>query len=261
MEQKCKIFNFPLYYISFEKNEKLELELKKYGFTNVNHFKAIDGRKYDPYKLKENGILTSRSYNDLINGRSQRCGIPSLAAIGCTLSHASLWRKCIEEKIPFITIVEEDVILKEKIDEKLCKIITESINKKNGIFVGTNLDRKQKYTSLNGKKKYTSLNGTQFYIASNEACEELVKNVFPIDVQTDWYMADLNLFKKIDITGRPISTQKNHKSTIQNICIQCDLPKSPLWYFLLLAFFIVLLIGVIVYYKKYKQCKINSKIM
>ena len=249
MKKKCNIFNFPLYYISFKKNEILEKELSKYGFTDINHFKAIDVRKFKPYELKENGFLTSRSYNDLINGRSQRSGISSLGAIGCTLSHASLWKKCIDENIPFITIVEEDVILKEKIEGKLCKIITESINKKNGIFVGTNLDK---------KKKYSSLNGAHFYIASNQACKELTKNAFPIDVQTDWYMADLDLFKKVHITDYRMSSQKYHKTKIQDICILCDLPKSPFWYILLLVFLMVLLIGVIVYYRKYKQCKINS---
>jgi GR25 family glycosyltransferase involved in LPS biosynthesis len=252
MKKKCNIFNFPLYYISFKKNEILEKELSKYGFTDINHFKAIDGTKFKPYELKENGFLTSRSYNDLINGRSQHSGLPKLGAVGCTLSHSTLWRKCVEEKIPFITIVEEDVLFKEKIDEKLCKLILDSVNKKNGIFVGTNLEK---------NKKNTSFIGLQFYVVSNGACKELVKNVFPIDVQTDFYMADLDFFKKVDITGYPISTQKYHKSSIQLRCIQCDLPKSPFWYILLLVFLMVLLIGVIIYYRKYKQCKLNSKIM
>jgi len=252
MKKKCNIFNFPLYYISFKKNEILEKELSKYGFTDINHFKAIDGRKFKPYELKENGFLTSRSYNDLINGRSQHSGLGKLGAIGCTLSHASLWKKCIDENIRFITIVEEDVLFKDKIDEKLCKLILDSVNKKNGIFVGTNVEK---------NKKNTSFIGLQFYVVSNGACKELVENVFPINVQTDWYMADLDLFKKVDITGYPISTQKYHKSSIQLSCILCDLPKSPFWYILLLVFLVVLLIGVIVYYRKYKQCKINSIIM
>ena len=252
MKKKCNILNFPLYYISFEKNKILEKELSKYGFTNVNHFKAIDGRKYDPYKLKENGFLTSRAYNDLINGKSQHSGLTTLGAVGCTLSHATLWKKCLDEKIPYMTIVEEDVLFKDKIDEKLCKLILDSVNKKNGIFLGTNIEKDEKNTFFIG---------SQFYVISNGASKELVENVFPIDVQTDFYMADLDFFKKVDITGYPISTQKYHKSSIQMRCIQCHLPKSTLWYILLLAFFIVLLIGVIVYYKKYKQCKINSKII
>jgi hypothetical protein len=39
------IYSIPVYYISFGKNLKLEKRLVEQGFTNINHFEAIDGKK------------------------------------------------------------------------------------------------------------------------------------------------------------------------------------------------------------------------
>ena len=42
------IFKIPLYYIGFKSNKPLENQLRNWGFTNINHFQAIDGRKFIP---------------------------------------------------------------------------------------------------------------------------------------------------------------------------------------------------------------------
>ncbi len=34
---------------------------------------------------------------------------------GCFLSHLSLWKKCIDENLPFISIFEDDILLGESI--------------------------------------------------------------------------------------------------------------------------------------------------
>ena len=101
--------SIPVYYIGFNKNTKLENNLSGIGFKDVNHFKAIDGRKFVVDDLIENNTITIRSYNDLIFGRHEHAGIPSLGAIGCTLSHLSLWKLCVDFNMPYIIICEDDV--------------------------------------------------------------------------------------------------------------------------------------------------------
>ena len=90
------IFDFPLYYISFKRNEELENKAKALGFTNINHFQAIDGRKFEPKKLLGDNIITIRSYYDLVDTRTQHSGLPGLGAVGCTMSHNKLWQKCVD---------------------------------------------------------------------------------------------------------------------------------------------------------------------
>ena len=66
------------------------------------------------------------------------------------------------------------------------------------------------------RQKITHFIGTHFYIVSNSACKELIKNAFPIDVQTDAYIAHMDTINKINIEGFSIGAQKRHNSLIQN---------------------------------------------
>lgn len=214
------IFNIPLYYISFSRKEELENHLSEHGFKNINHFQAIDGRKLKPDDLVRDGLLTIRSYNDLITGREQHSGISTLGAVGVTLSHSELWKKCISEQLPYIIIVEDDAYITRPFTQEDSKKISDAITSPNGLFISEHINR----------RPITQFFGMQFCVLSNEACEELLKNVFPIDVQVDSYIAHLNTVKRVNLEGYKLVTQTPHKSSIQDKCIKCSLPKSKTFY-------------------------------
>lgn len=247
------IFHIPVYYISFKPNHSLETSLKNKGFNTVHHFRAIDGRKMDINELLENKIITIRSYNDLIQGREQHSGMPSLGAIGCTISHSSLWNLCVKKNMPYIIIVEDDLWLPEISQEHLEKI-QNILEKPNSIYVGRNIYKQE--------EKLTSFIGLQFYIVSNGAARELVKKIYPIDVQTDAYIAHLDTIKKVNLGGFNLAEQKFHPSSIQEpICFKCNLATQ---YVLKIAWFIVpiifLLILAFMLFFKLHKCKQNCPI-
>lgn len=239
------ILNLPVYYISFKKNLSLEKELKKQGFNNVNHFKAVDGRKYVLGELVKKEILTPRAYNDLRYGREQHSGITSLGAIGCTLSHLELWKYCIAQNFPFIVVAEEDAYFKKQINPTDLKKITTTLQKNNSCFISTNKNL----------EKNEQFFGTQFYIVSKDGAKQLVKKCLPIDLQTDAYMAHLNDIGDITLEGYDIVGQKSHKSTIQDICIKCFLPQGSYFYITVVLGIIVLIVLIIFIYKKYSTTK------
>lgn len=207
-KEKIDLLNIPLYYIGFTKNISLEQSLKTLGFKNINHFKAIDGRKYDVNSLYHNNIINIRSYNDLILGREQDSGLPSLGAVGCTMSHYTLWKKCLDDDLPFMIILEEDVIIKS-FSPKVQSDIIKTIEKPNSIFLSPHYLNQLKKTPI------TQFWGTSFYIVSKGACQQLVKYAYPIDVQTDYYIAHLDTFKKINVEGYNITMCDGRPSTIQ----------------------------------------------
>lgn len=88
-------------------------------YTNINRFPAIDGHKFTPKELFINNIITIRVYKDLIYGRSEHASIPSLGAIGCFMSHRTLWEKCINDNLPHIIILEDDVKLPDTLSNKV----------------------------------------------------------------------------------------------------------------------------------------------
>jgi GR25 family glycosyltransferase involved in LPS biosynthesis len=245
------IFNIPLYYISFVKKDNLEKNLKNTGFTNINWFKAVDGRKLNPEELVNNNIISPRSYTDIILGRSEHSGIPSLNAIGCSLSHYNLWKKCVKDNLPYITILEDDVNI-EQINSNDIQFIQKTISQKNGIFISPS-------GNINNHNNIYEFIGTHFYIASQNACKQLIEYMFPIDIQVDSYMAHLKTIGKIDLDGYSIIKQNIHFSNIQDLCIHCILPKNPFFYICLFLIFIIVIFLFIYYLNKYKKCSKSRK--
>lgn len=207
------LFTIPLYYISFNKNLELEQKLKDIGFKYINHFKAIDGRELDVKKIVNDKIITIRSYNDLVYGREQHTGLPSLGAVGCTLSHRELWKLCIA-KFPYIIIVEDDIDIKN-LSKKDIDIIQNSLTLPNSVFISSR--------SSTGEEL---LFGTHFTIVSNNAAKKLYDNSIPISIQVDSYIGHMHNIGEINLTTHDIFTQKPHKSSIQDFCIKCNIPKN-----------------------------------
>jgi GR25 family glycosyltransferase involved in LPS biosynthesis len=199
--------------------------------------------------LKLNGIISIRSYSDLVSNRRESYGMSSLGAVGCTISHCEVWKKCIENNMPYITIVENDNIFTKKFTDSIIKRIVETITKHNGIFIGRNVDIRD------NQKRVLGLN---FYILNQGACKELVENCFPIDVQTDLYIAHLATIGKVYLDGLMIASQKNHKSNIQDMCILCQLPNNNTIYIIAGIVVGLMLIGLIVFIVLYVKCRRKS---
>jgi len=109
MTDKIDIFSIPLYYIGFNKSDSLKNYLEGKGFKNINFFSAVIGKKLDVKDLARKSIISPSCYYDIIRGRCEGKGFPSKGAIGCSLSHIELWKKCVNENLPFMTICEDDL--------------------------------------------------------------------------------------------------------------------------------------------------------
>jgi GR25 family glycosyltransferase involved in LPS biosynthesis len=250
MSSTIDIYNIPLYYISFKREKDLETHLTYRGFKDIHHFNAIDGRKFIPKDLLNDGKLSIRGYNDLQEGREQDEGLPSLGAIGCTLSHMELWKKCIQQDLSHILIAEQDMYLYDEISPTDVKSIQEVLKHPKGIFVSAKIN-----------KKPTQFIGTHFYALGREACIELMDSVFPIDVQTDAYMAHMDNIGRVHIEGLPIARQKNgfRTSSIQNVCVKCMLPKR-VWFYVIIVLVMIFVLAVLtIVYKKLVKCKKYSQ--
>lgn len=233
--KEVSIYKIPLYYISFERNIDLENDLKSQGFIDINHFKAINGRKFNEEDLLRDKIITIRSYQDLKSGRDQHQGIPSLGAIGCSFSHYELWKKCINDNIPYITIVEEDADFSKKISKDDIHKINNTLSKPRSFYISELFMDDDKFI------------GTQFYCSSNYVCRQFVDRFFPIDVQLDWYLNYIvDLDNSINKEVFKTITQKSHESSIQDLCMKCIMPTNPVPYILLIVLVILVVIVLIV---------------
>ena len=244
------IYSIPVYYISFGKNLELEKRLIEQGFTNINHFEAINGKKLKIEKLKKKKMITVRTYVDLINNRGETWGIPSLGAVGCTLSHNELWKKCVNENMEHIIIAENDLIFKNKFSNEDLEFINDSLRESKSSFFGSKTYK---------ENKMNRIDGTQFCILSKYCCKEFTKHVFPIDVQTDVYISYLANIGIIKFKCKFITNQKSHESLIQTICFKCDLPNNNIFYYLAAFIILCLLLFVYYFFFNYRRCIENNK--
>ena len=241
------VLNIPLYYIGFKKNSALEDQLSKVGFTDVHHFQAIDGRKMDPTTLLKDKIIGSRAYNDLVYDRSEKIGISSLGTIGCTLSHMALWKKCVDNNLPFIAIAEDDLYV-EKITSKDIKTIQSNLANKNGAFISTDIDPGTQ-----------TMIGLHFYFLTNGAAKQLLAHALPIEMQTDSYVGHMNNTRAIRANGYKLGVQSSKDSTTGSGlfgCIKCELPTGNLFYWLILLFIFILIVMAYFLYKTLTKTKV-----
>lgn len=247
MSTNVDIFSIPLFYISFKRKPNIEKHYAKYGFKNVNHFPAVDGRKMDIETLKKNNIISIRSYNDLKSGRREHSGLSSLGAVGCTMSHCALWKMCVDKGWPYIIITEEDNKMNRQLTKDDIKSIQKILSKPSSIYLSTNI------TTQNHQIHFL---GLHFYIPSFNACKTMEKHCYPIDVQTDWYMAHLATLGKIHTEGFTVASQHNVKGTsIQDGCFVCNLPKNKWFYFSIILGILLIIFFMLFFRQKYTVCR------
>lgn len=239
------VYDIPLYYISFKKNPKVEQHYKNYGFKDVNHFEAVNGKKLDIDSMLKDNLITIRSYDDVKSDRSEHSGMPSAGALGCSLSHYSLWKMCVDNNWEAVIIAEEDNRMTDPLPEQKIKTV---LAQPDSVFISVKIKKEDH------RKHFF---GTHFYILNQSACKKLLSRFFPIDVQVDWYLANLATVGEINLVGEPVSEQTTPMgaSSIQRICVKCILPKNPWFYATIILLFLMVCYGVYRYRKKFVACE------
>ena len=111
------------------------------------------------------------------------------AHIGCSLSHVHVYQKIIDQNLPYALILEDDVILPEKLGELLSdleKIIHE--NNAEVILLSPAQGKNKKNRDVNELiflLPYKNGYFTSSYIVTQSAAKALIKDLFPINNVAD----------------------------------------------------------------------------
>ena len=266
------ILQIPVFYISFTKQLELEKRLKSFGFKNINHFQAIDGKKLDLTQLRKDGTIGDRVLYDLLNGRNDHMGIPSMGAIGCYLSHIRIYNLMKEKGIDYSIILEDDVEINnfdiKSMNNSLTKLYSRSPNSivtfgfsifPKGIRFSSQLSGRNKDKNIDKNiDRLTNFYGTHMYIVSLDFINSILPFIFPIEVQIDSVFPSLGRHNIIELYGtkKEIATQKSHKSSIQDDVFKnfkFILPRSG-WFYISIIFIILVIILIILlilfYYRR-----------
>jgi len=115
---------YPVFVINLDRSkDRWETMLKTFPLDNLQRIRAVDGRQWelggktddtgrvlwDPEKvtmLKDLGVLGDHPIYSIGGTNPLWPGVP--CDLGCTLSHAKIWRKIYQEQIPWAVILEDD---------------------------------------------------------------------------------------------------------------------------------------------------------
>jgi protein YibB len=91
----------PIHVINLDRTPRrlAEFQRRNAHLSNVERFRAVDGRTLDREKLIKDGVITADC-------------IYTAGNVGCAISHFTLWRKAVEEDRP-ITVAEDDAIFSQ----------------------------------------------------------------------------------------------------------------------------------------------------
>jgi GR25 family glycosyltransferase involved in LPS biosynthesis len=252
------INNIKSYIINLEKYmEKYNTSLNRLNKLNIipNRFNAIYIDNLNDESLKK---IIYPSVNYTINhGRYSHNNIGTKGAIGCYLSHYTLWKMLLESSDDMFLIFEDDVDTNITNVQKINFFIN-SINDNydwDFIFLGYN-------NNINNSIKLNKIiHGMHAYIINRKGAKKLLANIFPIIDQIDSYISFMGLYRDVNIYLPKYSFffQNNYIGS----SIQLDYSIRPfiseyndnfiINIFLIFSLFILFLVYLINFY--YSKCK------
>ena len=202
-----------IFLISLRRKYETRGKISKQSFMNagfsVDIIQAIDGRNIDKYKVAHPLVISNMSWKT----KHYSGDIVTMGEIGCMMSHANAWKKCVQLKKP-VLIVEDDVRCLDK--EKFIKSCQNIPQDADVVFL---------YHLINNLKPYDyvgfteispqRISGTQAYWIHPTACKKLLLNAYPVVLQSDAYMAAACETYKLKVYARKCPRYTVHlKSTV-----------------------------------------------
>jgi GR25 family glycosyltransferase involved in LPS biosynthesis len=230
------------------KGTRCDVKKIKKCFKDINIFDAVIGKDLN---ITNPNIVHPMTYSVIkYNLGGDWTQIDSLGALGASMSHISLWKKCIELNEPII-VIEDDV----KINCSKCKIMSKYLEKKpkDCDFLSLMNIRNKSVKSQYDTEYFKYINdpyfmGAQVYYITPRAAKIIIKYSLPITMHIDMYVSSCsaqglikgyaikeNLYdisdQLYDLGGSLI----NHKFFIKK-----TLPNNNTFYYLIVIFIFII---------------------
>lgn len=255
--------------ISMEKRKAtwpdLRVMFEKNGIDDIVIFPAVDGAKiksqYFDKNNNENGNfnpktdITSWALYHLVKNTNRRDHVQlgTWGAVGCYLSHATLWQKIVDENLDMAMIFEDDVSFSDSFSKGKNKILNALPNDADIIF----FDLIKNFEPERYNDIFDRVNGqffgTHAYIMTNKAAKKLLPVILPVEIQIDALISLRNYLDNLKLyTATGLCWQSFHPSSVQQLCYICDLQEKDFYIFdivlkLLIGFLLITFIVFLIY--------------
>jgi len=231
------VLNIPVFCINLDRRPERWLNFSKQPgvleMPNIVRFSAVDGKKL---VLEDNDKISVKTkYNIMNNTRRSHVEIDTIGAVGCTMSHASIWKIFLDRhaKSEYCLIFEDDIRVEADFSKMIHQLSGDLSTLPNGLDIWLlqySVFRENRFKGLTDTWVMpTNFFGTGAYIVSRNGAQKLLEHVYPIEMQVDGYMQTLANIGELNIViNRHIRIRAgNSKSDIQTGgCQICDVPNK-----------------------------------
>jgi len=193
------IRKIPVFCINLDRRpERYDLFTKQRGTTelNIQRVSAVDGAKINP--VKNPYISNQTKINILHKTRRAHGEIDTIGAIGCSLSHYSVWKKFLETDSPYCLVLEDDAQVRSGLAELVIDA-SHDIPDFDVWLLSYKLYDKTLLPVGKAWKSPVNFWGTSAYILSRAGAKRLMEDFFPIECHLDKYMCLKQLLGKLRI--------------------------------------------------------------
>ena len=227
------IRNYPIYCINLDKRpDRYKFFMNQPGIRElkIERFPAVDGSKLDI--VNNPNISNSTKYNILNKTRRSHGEIDTIGAIGCSMSHYTVWKKFLESKEPYCLVLEDDAQVKVGLAKYILSASSSRIQDGFDVWCLSYklYDNKKPVAVPGADSAWTSpVNfwGTSAYILSRRGAERLIEGFFPIECHLDRYMCLKSMLGQLRVVVHSdlITYTLPFGTDIQlNKCHLCDYP-------------------------------------
>lgn len=171
-------------------------------------------------------LLSLRARADIRRERVQHQAISGLGAVGCAVSHFSVWSEFLASSADFCLVLEDDVHPRHAPD---LDVLVDMMLKRKEWDIGllgwcSTLPGRREDGSIIPFPSSDGFVGAQAYMLTRHAAEVLMKHLFPLEMQVDYALqaiADAHGLRIVPSTGRKIR-QKLTGSDVFRLCLLCE---------------------------------------
>ena len=194
------IFKTPIYVINMkERQDRWKLFMDQDPSTKalqIHRFQAVNGRRLN--FLTDRRISTASRLNIMRNDRRTHPEVATLGAIGCTISHATIWRKLVASGAPYAVVMEDDARFDLQLLQKVNELAKEIPQTARVWLLGLYKPNMIREPLPNSKwSRVHTFTASHAYVITREAAKKFLEQVYPIEMHIDHYMSSMSVLYDI----------------------------------------------------------------
>jgi GR25 family glycosyltransferase involved in LPS biosynthesis len=189
------IFHTPVYVINMkERPDRWKLFLEQGPAPKalqIHRAQAFNGKALN--YLKDPRISTATRLNIMRNDRRTHPEVATLGAVGCSISHAMIWKTIVAKNLPYAVVLEDDARFTledlQRVNELAKTIPDKAAMWVLGLYKPNRVH--EPYPNSDWSRIYT-FTASHAYVITRAAAKKFLEQVFPIEMHIDHYMSSMS---------------------------------------------------------------------